>query len=276
MINSTTTIDLTQNDIIRVVHRGSARHSDLATAYIERIKSELDIDAVAVYGLNYTQLALDGPIPEQKRGFFKKEIVVPRHHFEKKIDITVYVRNEIGKPKPFAVEYDISDRMAKIFNELLLEMKIELPFRRSFIPEEMELYGFNSKKPNSWDMSRIIQPEGDVAEFTSVRVEGFDSLAMWHIMNDSLFMISNINRIKNKFSGTVKYEFDHNTNEINHIVSVYTEDDFEAIKYEFFNHDLHDRMYNIVKIYDKWGVLSKENYRPTFTLVSKTKNRSKS
>ena len=165
--------------------------------------------------------------------------------------------------------------MAKIFDELLESKRIELDFPRSFIPEEMDLYGFNPKKPAAWDISRIRHPEGEVQKTTSVRVEAFDSLAMWHIMNDSMYMIGNINRLKNKLLAKVKFEFDPSTNEYNHIVTVPSDVALDVIKDEFYNKDLHDRMYGIVTKYDKWGVLTKEKYIPSFITANEATQRAK-
>ena len=53
---------------------------------------------------------------------------------------------------------------------------------------------------------------------------------------------------------------------MNHFVCVHTQNELDEIRSEFANGDLGQRMYEIVKSYDKWEVLPKEDYRPTFML----------
>ena len=257
-------IELTKNDIVRVIHKGSVLHTELASEYIKLIKADLGLDVVALYGTNCTQMMLDEQTPEPKRGLFYKKVSFPKYHLGKRIELTVYIRNKLGVQLKVAPE--VRAQMAQIFDDLLTKNNVDLEFPRSLIPQEMELYGFTHQKHTEWDRSKIIQPADEPPKSISVNVEAFDTLAMWHIMSDSILRLGNLDRLKAHYFAKIKCGYDKATGEMNHFVCVHTQNELDEIRSEFANGDLGQRMYEIVKSYDKWEVLPKEDYRPTFML----------
>jgi hypothetical protein len=89
---------------------------------------------------------------------------------------------------------------------------------------------------------------------------------MWHVMSDSIVKLSNLDRLKNHYFAKIKCGYDNSTNEMNHFVCIHSQSELDEIRREFANTDLGVRMYEVVKAYDKWDVLSREDYKPTFML----------
>jgi len=168
---------LTEDPIEKVLHTGKAVHSHVGERFIKLAAECLGLNIIAVYFHSGTEMFIP---PKQKlESLVKKR----RVRFVRSEILTLWCRSS---------ETDISndeiykEKVYALFKELIADENIVIDYPRTYIPDEMNYYGWTNKRTEEWDTSKIIQTSGVMDERHTIVIEYIDQQVLWNYLQDSL------------------------------------------------------------------------------------------
>ena len=223
-------LELTKQEIHDVVLSGKAYNSDLCRVFISMMKEKCGADVVACYFDYYLK---DKEYTE--KGFFKKALAETVCKPRKEGHLRVWIRKGTEFPDEACVK--------ELFVSLLQKYSVELEIAgEKIIPEAMASIHF------------------------IVTLNGFDDAAIEYILSKASTKINaREKRGQNRF--TTYYAFNHINNGKAVICAIFSiESELAKLDDTQKREELTDELYCIVKDFDKWDVLRREDFEPAFVL----------
>lgn len=188
-------IPLTKDEIVSVIHSGTVEQSELAEVFISAVKQELGLEIFACYASSHERMVIPPPKPSKipRLALFRRrreETLPSDPDFEDSLHLSIYVRDSWLHLKSLMTE-EMKQKILAIFERTLAEHHVEVSYPRLFTPQEDEYDGFCGKRGSERDQSKIIQPKRAPIKRSSLSVDSFEGLALWHIYSDSCNSISN-------------------------------------------------------------------------------------
>ncbi len=253
------TITLTKNDIASIISSGQALHTDIGQEFIKRLKSTLGIEVVACYFDSSLRLISKEP----KRSFMPFRIAKSEHYFLNSAYLKVYAKGVFT-----TVSEPLKEEVRRVFEDLLCEYNIDIPYPSSLTLDEIRLCGFASKGAKEPDNDVILPSDAVPKSAFCTDIEDFTGLALWHVLSNCKTALSRQKTLA-YYNAGVYCGWDDGLGRMRHYIAVCDDEHLTQLLDSVHNGSLLDEMYETVKKHDKCNVLSKDNYTPEFVVWSK-------
>ena len=231
------TIELTKCKITDIIASGNAIQSELGQELIDRLDCELGIDAVACYFSSHIRVAEN----EIKRSFLPFIVPKKERYVSRSAHLTMYV-NSIKVPDSDELKVDIR----RVFEKLLQDHDIEIPYPGELSPEDSEL---------PVECSFITM------------AESFIGLALYHVLSRAKTAVSS-NKTLAYYNARVYCGWDDKLKLMSHVIAVDSDSHKTTLVDLARNGGLREELFETVKKFDRCGIMAKDIYAPRIAVWS--------
>ncbi len=176
-------MELTKNTIVDIIHWGEPEHSPIAAEFIKEAKRLYNIDVIACYSDAWQHLYFGDELEPTGKTDPKDARLVNI------FSLTLYLRGN-GRKVKFYLEEKYGNDLLDLMMNIIASSGTKIEYTRTFSSAENRYYGWEDKRWEECDRSKILYPDKPIEEKKEISVESFDNLAMWHYMCDGLRKIN--------------------------------------------------------------------------------------
>jgi hypothetical protein len=250
----------TNSDIIYIIKSGHVTQSAFSEAFINRVGREMNVEIVACYAQT------------SEFNIFRKG--KPTNDFVDEVLITLFVRESSRKAIQAVCKFD--DAIEVIFWETAQSLGMQWSYKRVYFPEELAYYGFSNTPRWKWDMKKIPLPIHPPRKNFVLKVEDFDSLALYHMLSAKvtlvgkyIFQVSGCNaKVYVGFLKSPPYL-------ATHYIVFDTQNEYDRFLSLASPNAINADIQKFLQPYDPWKVLDIWPYSPQYQVWSKLNDEEK-